>query len=260
MFQLPIGKEYLELKIDNQMLDEKLQRWYRFPNNESDQFLGLVNISISTKDFSNFPDLPLVEWTGDICAFQAKGVFGRVGSDGSAELLVNQPFVLHSIEQFLRVVTAVQVFRRGGLLVHSAGLIRKGKGYLFSGYSGAGKTTVCRVSRDCQILNDDLVVLYPGDQKWDLGATPFSNPTQVPPGNGKGTLDMILFLKQAKSHAIRAIPFHSALSAFISHVPVVSAAPQFSSELFNRSLDILQNTEISELLFTPDDGFWELID
>lgn len=260
MIQLPIGKEYLELEIDNPLLEYHINKWYRFPDKSNSACLGLVTITESEADFYSNPILPLVEWEGDGCVFQAKGCQGRIDMDDTAELAVNKPFPLAFIEQFLRVVTAIRVFQKGGLFVHSAGLLRKGKGYLFSGYSGAGKTTICRISQDCQILNDDLVILYPENGHWNIYATPFSNPTQVPPGFGSGNLDMIVDLKQANEHSFRTVPFHEALTTFLSHIPVITASSQFSSELFVRCLDILQKVDVMELSFKPDNGFWQLLE
>jgi len=260
MIQLPIGNEFLEVNIDDVNLEDQLNTWYRSPKNHSNRYLGSVEIKVSHDDFSNYPSLPLVEWEANDCIFQAKGCQGKIGSGDGAELAVNHPFPVVFIEQFLRVVTAIQVFKKGGLFVHSAGLIKNGKGYLFSGYSGAGKTTICRISQDCQVLNDDLVILYPGEQKWTISATPFSNPTQVQPGTGSGNLEMIVHLKQASYHKIRSVPFHEALSSLISHVPVISAAPRFSEDLFKRSVEIIRNTEVRELSFTTDNGFWKLIE
>lgn len=260
MIQLPIGKEFLELVIEDPKLEHQLCRWYRFPETTTNSLLGSVFITEVAEDFSGFPTLPVVEWVDDVCVFKATGCLGEVGCGKAATLAISQPFPIFLIEQFLRVVTAISVFRSGSLFVHSAGLLRNGKGYLFSGYSGAGKTTICRISHDCQVLNDDLVILYPGEHKWTINATPFSNPTQVQPGNGSGPLDMIVHLKQAPLHEIRSVPFHEALSKLISHAPVISAAPQFSEELFKRCLEIIQKTETCELSFTPDDGFWQLIE
>jgi hypothetical protein len=260
MIHLPIGKEYLELIIEDANLEYQLNKWYHFPKDIEFSCLGSVTITVSKFDYANNPSLPLVEWEGDSCLFQAKGCQGKIGNSDEIQLAVNYPFPVVFIEQFLRVVTAIQIFRNGGLFVHSAGLIRKGKGYLFSGYSGAGKTTICRVSQDCHVLNDDLVVLYPENDQWVIYSTPFSNPTQVPPGSGFGTLDMIVHLKQATTHSVRSVSIHEALTSFISHIPVVTSTFQFSSELFARCIGIIEKIEVKELSFTPDNGFWQLLD
>jgi hypothetical protein len=98
-----------------------------------------------------------------------------------AHLSVVAPHPFEPIDYFVRAALALLAFEAGGLLFHAAGLAWRGNGYAFFGNSGSGKTTVARVSSHAQILNDDLVVLLPDAVRWNIHATPFSNPTQVTP-------------------------------------------------------------------------------
>jgi len=66
-------------------------------------------------------------------------------------------------ENFLRVVVAYRLLEAGGLVVHSAGVVDAGAAYLFLGRSGAGKTTLSRMSERAgrTVLSDDLNALLP---------------------------------------------------------------------------------------------------
>jgi len=79
----------------------------------------------------------------------------------TAQVAITAPHPFEPIDYFVRTALALLAFEAGGLLFHAAGLARHDRGYGFFGYSGSGKTTVARVSRDATILNDDLVVLLP---------------------------------------------------------------------------------------------------
>lgn len=260
MIQIPVGIEYLEIQADDDQLEEKLLVWYNNPINMFTSCLGTIKITTTKTDYSKNPRIPTVEWEEDRFSFCAFGCIGMGDLSGISRLEINNPFKLFYIEQFIRVVTAVEVFKKGGFLVHSAGLIKGGKGYLFSGNSGAGKTTICRITKDCEVLNDDLVILYPDNENWIICSTPFTNPTQVKPGIGKGRLDKVIHLKQANQHKVRDLSFHEALAVFMSHLPVISLAPQFSTTLFERCVDIIQKAVVKELSFLPDDGFWRLLE
>ena len=71
------------------------------------------------------------------------------------------------LENTLRVTAAYRLFDRGGFLLHSAGVVSKGRAYLFVGRSGAGKTTFARrsLAEGRVVLSDDLnaVVLERGE-------------------------------------------------------------------------------------------------
>lgn len=67
---------------------------------------------------------------------------------GRAELalvVAGGPAFERGAENFLRVLTALQVLDHGGLLVHGAGIVRRGRAHVFFGPSGSGKTTVLRL-------------------------------------------------------------------------------------------------------------------
>src|SRR5580704_4291542 len=63
----------------------------------------------------------------------------------------------YAIDCVLRIVHTLILARRGGFLVHAASAIRGGKAFLFSGLSGAGKTTISRLAPpDATLLTDEI--------------------------------------------------------------------------------------------------------
>ncbi len=69
-----------------------------------------------------------------------------------AEFQISPSRSMQEVEYLIRIASAIWIFEKGGLLIHGAALVRNERGYLFTGHSGAGKTTVCRVSKDALIL------------------------------------------------------------------------------------------------------------
>jgi hypothetical protein len=66
-------------------------------------------------------------------------------------------------ENFLRVLVAYRLLEIGGAVLHCAGVVKDGAAFLFLGRSGAGKTTVARLSlaQGGEVLSDDLNALIP---------------------------------------------------------------------------------------------------
>ena len=63
---------------------------------------------------------------------------------------------------------------RNSLLLHAAGILWRGKGLVVSGHSGAGKTTVSRLSLGYgELLNDEMVIVNLSGQRPMLLSTPF---------------------------------------------------------------------------------------
>lgn len=258
-FNLPVGEYFLQVNTHHEWLYDSLVAWYKHSPNNSDRRLGSVNILVTEDDYSAFPIQPETRWEGSHCHFLAKGCDGWADTVDPITLHINQNTNLQYVEHFLRVVTAILIFSQGGLLVHAAGIARDGEGFLFTGCSGTGKTTVCRVSEEFNVLNDDLVILSPMESGWQISATPFTNPTQVHPGSGTARLHKILHLKQANQHELKEVSNAEAVAELLTHIPVISQSPQLIPSLLNRCAKIIQTTELRELYFLPNKDFWELL-
>lgn len=94
---------------------------------------------------------------------------------------------------------------RGGVMVHGAGVILRGEGFLFAGHSGAGKTTVARLLRERgTVLCDDRVIVRKEGEgfrlygTWSHGDLPLVSPASAP-------LRGVFFLRKADRHRIRSV-------------------------------------------------------
>jgi hypothetical protein len=93
-----------------------------------------------------------------------------------------------------------------GIILHSACISLGGKGYLFSGVSGAGKSTISEIWQkdgEAQVLTDERVLIreYQSDL-WAFG-TPWHG-TSVIHKNMGAPIDKIFFIKHGKEN--RAVP------------------------------------------------------
>ena len=72
----------------------------------------------------------------------------------------------YSLDSVLRIVHSLILAERGGFLLHSASAICDGRAYLFSGVSGAGKTTMTRLApADITLLTDEICYVRPNDAR-----------------------------------------------------------------------------------------------
>jgi len=103
------------------------------------------------------------------------------------------------LENYLRTLTASLILDRGGLLVHSAAVVRGGRAYLFFGPSGSGKTTVTRLSPRDMVLSDDLALVLPAREGFVVAGIPFGMAHHhVPDTNDSFPLVALLRLVQSK--------------------------------------------------------------
>ena len=119
-----------------------------------------------------------------------------------------------SVNKVIVVLFAESTARRNTVLMHSSVTMNDGKGYLFLGKSGTGKSTHSQLwinnIEDCELLNDDHPALrVESDGTVRVYGTPWSGKTpcyrnlNVPVG-------AIVDLHQAKENAISRLPLPTA--------------------------------------------------
>lgn len=64
-----------------------------------------------------------------------------------------------TFESFLRVLASELLLRTGGALLHASSVAINGRGYVFCGLSGAGKTTLVEGTPDGEYLTDDQSIV-----------------------------------------------------------------------------------------------------
>lgn len=90
------------------------------------------------------------------------------------------PFML--LSSIINHAYAIVVRDKDGLVLHSAGIAKDGRSYLFTGLSGSGKTTVARLSRNLTILADDVIPVKKRGDAFYASSTPWN--CFYPPWNG----------------------------------------------------------------------------
>lgn len=201
------------------------------------------------------------------CHVTAPGYHGLIDASVSRAVLDLVAPSADDVDYFLRGVLALLAFRQGGLLIHAAGLLRAGRAFLFSGRSGAGKSTTTRVSLDLPgvaALSDDLVLLMPGPDGWLAQGTPFWNPeTPQALRTGQtacGPLAGLFRLVQDKAVFARPLGPAEAVAGLLSDLPIVPVDARRVPALLSRLNNLVAATPVAELHFRPEPSLWSAVD
>lgn len=237
---------------------EKRYRWFFDQDTEPcmvcDIHLDSRNNNRASSDLS-------VKFTADGLRIDSPEVNGEINlHTGHAVMRCLTTQCESVIDYFLRMVFALLIYEAGGLMLHGAGIIRSGKALVFFGHSGSGKTTVSQLSGEENVLNDDLLMLMPGDKGWRVAATPFWNPTQVRPTARQANLGGIFRLVQDKRVFLRPARSAEALAELISAVPILNADSQRMPVILERLAQLHAGYPMQFLHFLPDDSFWQVVE
>jgi hypothetical protein len=159
------------------------------------------------------------------------------------------------------VLTANLLGRGRGVELHSCGVIdASGRGHLFAGFSGAGKTTTAQLWADCAsgIISDDRVIVREHEGTMWMYGTPWhgeaelSLPTRVP-------LHGVYLLVQSSSNELRELSPASAVARLFgcAFPPFYDgAAVDFTLGMLAR---ITEAVPVRELHFTRDRAAVDLV-
>ena len=170
-----------------------------------------------------------------------------------------------SLENLLRVVMAYSALARGGLLLHSAAVLRANRAFVFVGSSGAGKSTVSRLSAEIGlgVLSDDINLLLPDPDRegsFVIEQVPFAGDFRdAPTVHGRHEVAAILALRHGARHGIEPISPARGSALLAAHAPFVNSDPQRSEALLRTAASLVGRLPTNRLDFLPDAGFWDLL-
>jgi hypothetical protein len=166
----------------------------------------------------------------------------------------------YTIDTFLRILHSLILAGEGGFLLHAASAVRNGKAFLFSGISGAGKTTITRLAPpDAIVLTDEIsYVRCDGDQYRACG-TPFAGELARVGENTQGPVDQLFFLAQGPANRIESISPPDALRMLLRNILFFADDSALVESVFRSACQFLERVPVSRLTFYPDVHVWDLI-
>ncbi|MBU0486938.1 MAG: hypothetical protein KKA07_05775 [Bacteroidetes bacterium] len=149
------------------------------------------------------------------------------------------------------------VSESGGILIHAGGVEFQGKGILFAGVSGKGKSTITRLFVDAgaKLIHDDRIILLKKEQEFHMHTSP------VHPGDMPASAivnEIFLIDHGQQNHAI-------SLCGAAANVGILGNCIQHNYDRYyaERRLDIItdltQKTHITKLRFLPDSSVVDFI-
>jgi len=161
---------------------------------------------------------------------------------GRIEQTIN-PFSLDSV---LRILHTLVLAREGGFLVHASSAIRNGRAFLFSGVSGAGKTTMARLAPpDVVVLTDEASYVTRSDHKY------FAAGTRAP-------IEGLYLLAKGFENKIEPIAGAEAVRALLRNILFFAREPDFVEMVFDAALAFIDRVPIRRLTFAPTSRVWEM--
>lgn len=235
---------------------------FRLVLGEVEQDSTMEHVFTDTSD----DDMPRIEvyhvgqdWQIQIAMFKSSPICAtmRVSADFSQVRLQADPNAIKfAIDNAAMLIYAFSAADKGVLEMHASVTVKDGKGFLFLGRSGTGKSTHSRLwletFKDAWLLNDDnpVVRLLPNNEvhvygsPWS-GKTPCYINREVPVGG-------IVKLTQAPANAIHALPLPEAYAYMLASSSGLKILPSMMDALYNTIASVIQIIPVQGLECLPD--------
>lgn len=166
----------------------------------------------------------------------------------------------YSLDSVLRILHSLILAQRGGFLLHAASAICDGRAYLFSGVSGAGKTTMTRLApADITLLTDEISYLCPSAGGYAAFGTPFAGELARAGENCTAPVSALFFLEQGPENCVDELSSAEAVRRLMRNILFFAEDHGLVEKLLDAACDFAVRVPIRRLTFYPDARVWDLV-
>lgn len=156
------------------------------------------------------------------------------------------------LDAFLRSLISFLLIRDGGFMLHSAGLVKNGRAYLFLGKSGAGKSTLSKLAAaaGAEVISDEINLLRPEKGKFRVYGSPFWGEMRADGRPGSWPLGGICLLKKAKAARLAACSKAGAFKLLLRCLVNFDKSPETAERVIKNAFRLLAKAGFSRLEFS----------
>jgi hypothetical protein len=165
----------------------------------------------------------------------------------------------YALDSLLRILLSWILLRHAGFLLHAATVLRNGRAYVFTGGSGAGKSTVAALSPAGSVWTDEISLLKREKGEWRAYGTPFWGEFRAAGSNSSAPVAGIFGLRQAAENRAEALRPIGLLRNILPHVLFFSGEVAASQRLLEILSQAVKEIPGYSLAFRKDETFWEAL-
>jgi len=165
----------------------------------------------------------------------------------------------YGLDSLVRILLSMLLAQQRGFLLHAATVVNNGRAYVFTGRSGAGKSTVASLSPKGTVLTDEISLLRYVDGGWHAFGTPFWGEFRAEGVNIHAPIAGLYFLSQATEDRVERVSTPEALRAMLPNILFFSQERQMTEKLLGLLSEFVGSIPCYRLWFRKDRGFWNVI-
>lgn len=253
------------------------ERFLLLSTNDPQMYTSLSNEYIHFVDHSNrMPDLnvyikpmpgsPTLDYKVNITVTPYQVIYERSDYRIEWHLMNNQAhlFALNNLalkHALMNLYSAIITHQSWGLLIHSSCIEQDENAYLFAGSSGAGKSTVAKLSAPRNIWSDEATILKLSEDEIRVYNSPFRSEMKTTSFSKVPycKLKAIYLLNQSTDVRSTLVRTSDALLQVTGKVFNWPYAITESRKVIRMCKQLIETTPVHQLFFQKNNLFWELI-
>jgi hypothetical protein len=173
---------------------------------------------------------------------------------------IHQAVNPYSVDSVLRIVHTLLLASRGGFLLHAASGIRAGRAFVFTGQSGAGKTTIARLAPpDVTLLSDEISYVRKVEDSYVAFGTPFAGELGASGERAAAPVHAIYQLAWGERHRLERLDETDAVRTLMRNILFFADDADLAGQVFQTACHVAASLPVYRLTFAPDASVWDAV-
>lgn len=255
---IEIGGIAVRLRPDKSGFDEVLSARYAGFLSENPRPLSEFEVLLESSPVSTESELQ-VSKHGCVWRIERGGLAAEWNAVSRRGWVRQEPNP-YSIDAVLRIVHTLLLAEEGSFLLHASSVVRNGRAFLFTGVSGAGKTTISQLApRDAILLTDEISYVRRDGDGYRAYGTPFAGSLQRPGENISAPIAGAFLLEKCLENRIECVEPATAARSLLRNILFFARDNDLVNRVFEAAVEFVSRVPVRRLAFAPDERVWELI-
>ena len=159
----------------------------------------------------------------------------------------------------MNLYSAYIVHHQVGLLFHASCVVENGKAYLFTGNSGAGKSTAALLSHPRELLADEATIIRINGEEISAYDSPFRSEVPITNNNRYWRVGGIQSLNQSSANRKVELGKTESVMQLMDKIFYWPVCREDRIRAIQLLKEVVTQVPVYELYFKKDPTFWELI-